>query len=141
MPAWNSVILGLVGCAIFGGGAFALPSNLLHADLLHADARANLVEGGLASTNPLCAAVEASQSNPPERMVLRVASSQSRIPVRLRPTVAAIDVDADRLAVLSRAGGGVLENVPLGPFREASLLLSPLSAFEGSTLIEVASTS
>ncbi|MCE2885409.1 MAG: M12 family metallo-peptidase [Planctomycetaceae bacterium] len=141
MPSWNSAILGSFGLAIALGAHGSVPSGL--PAVIETSSRAT---PGSAGSVERAATREASpmgaspmESHPPERLVLRVSSSQARVPVWLRPSVAAIDVDAERLAVLCRAGGGVLENVPLGPFREASLSLRPLSAFEGDALVEVAS--
>lgn len=74
---------------------------------------------------------------PPERLVLRVAPSQSRVPRWLRPSVAALEVDSDRLRVLARSGGGVLEEVPLGPFESVALRVYPMDPFDGAARIDV----
>jgi hypothetical protein len=144
MPSWNSLILGTValGLAPFAADAArtTAPDSASRAvarsGIVGADASASRIARG-PSVRP---SKGLPITEPPERMVLRVSNSQSRIPVWMRPTDASIDVDSDRLAVLSRAGGGVLENVPLGPFREATLALRPLSAFDGGAILEVVSS-
>lgn len=71
-----------------------------------------------------------------ERMVLRQLASQRAVPRMLRPTVVAVAIDQDRLLDFTEAGGGILEDVPLGPFHEVALELVPIRPFEADARIE-----
>ena len=109
--------------------AFCTVSPCAAADRPTPDAPLNHVSRSVAHPVP--------QLEPPERLVLRVAASQSRIPPWLRPSVAALEIDNARLKVLGRSGGGVLEELPLGPFESVAVHLQPMDPFEGDARIEV----
>ena len=128
MASWK---FGQLGCATLGIGlALSVGLSASASEISPDDVRP---DANSANSSPS----DASHLEPPERLVLRVASSQTRVPRDLRPSVAAIEVDVDRLKVLARAGGGVLEEVPLGPFESVALHLRPIDPFEAEAQIEV----
>ncbi|MEY2794496.1 MAG: hypothetical protein RIR10_212, partial [Planctomycetota bacterium] len=140
MASWK---FGHLGCATLGlklalcAGLPASATSTSTAGTSTAGVSAFGISADEVRGNSTAASHHVGHSEPPERLILRVASSQQRVPRRLRPSVAVLEVDVDRLKVLARAGGGVIEEVPLGPFESVALRLRPLDPFEADAKIEV----
>lgn len=74
------------------------------------------------------------------RLVRRLAVDDPRalrIPRAARAATAAVVIDRVRLERLARAGGGLLERVPLGPSAEVDLSLAPIEPFSGDAVLDV----
>lgn len=72
-----------------------------------------------------------------EPMVLRSLTDQRSVPKWLRDSTVAVSLDQERLAMFAHAGGGVLTDLPCGPWMELDVHLAPIAALSTDAWVEV----
>ncbi|MFZ9880549.1 MAG: M12 family metallo-peptidase [Phycisphaerales bacterium] len=76
-------------------------------------------------------------SGPPVGPMVVRAGPPVVVPRAARPYTSIVAVDRHRVAAFARAGGGLMEAVPLSPTVEASLVLEPVNPAEDGATLEV----